>query len=244
MTLQGGRQNIGINVGAAYTREIFYIIDEFPYVAGERVLQHSPAGFRRELERDTQGVFKCLQKQRNVLLTFPQRRNDKGKGIQPIEEIFPEGTGRDQLLQIPIAGGDKAHIHMDDFVAADPHHFLFLDDTQQLYLQTGAHPLDLVQQQGAVVGKFKQTQLAAFFGAGKGALFLSEELALQKCIGDGGAVDGQKRSVPAEREVVDGLGEELLARAAFPHNEYGQIGQSHLLSDLLGLLNGGAVPQV
>ena len=55
---------------------------------------------------------------------------------------------------------------------------------------------------------------AAAVGAGEGAAFVAEQLALQQRFGDGGAVDGQERRGGPAAVVVQGAGDQLLAGAA------------------------------
>ena len=104
---------------------------------------------------------------------------------------------------------------MDDAVAAHPHDLPLLQGPQQLDLEGGAHALHLVQEQRALVGQLEQAGTAALLGAGKGALVIAEQLAFQQRLGQGGAVDGHKGHIPAGGGVVDGVGEQLLAGAAF-----------------------------
>src|SRR6202008_933278 len=66
-------------------------------------------------------------------------------------------------------------------------------------------------------------------GAGEGALLVAEELALEQRVGQRGAVDGDERLAPARGEVVDGLGDELLAGAALALDEHGARDRGHLL---------------
>jgi len=42
------------------------------------------------------------------------------------------------------------------------------------------------------MGNFKEAGFPAFLGAGEGPLFIAEELAFQKLLGKGGAVDGNE----------------------------------------------------
>ena len=65
------------------------------------------------------------------------------------------------------------------------------------------------------MGHFKETGLAFFTGAGKGAADVAEEFAFEEVCRQGGAVDGYEGAVAAVAGVVDALGEELFPRAAF-----------------------------
>ena len=52
---------------------------------------------------------------------------------------------------------------------------------------------------------------AAIVRAGERALLVTEDLALEQRLGDGGAVDRDKRERRARAQLVDGLRHELLA---------------------------------
>ena len=58
---------------------------------------------------------------------------------------------------------------------------------------------------------------------------MAKELALQQPFRDGGAVHRHKRAVPPGTVLVDGPRQELLASAALPFNEDGEIARGHLL---------------
>jgi len=45
---------------------------------------------------------------------------------------------------------------------------------------------------------------------------MAEQFALQERLGNGRTVDGQERGLAAPAVVVDGAGDQFLARAAFP----------------------------
>ena len=55
-------------------------------------------------------------------------------------------------------------------------------------------------------------------GAGKGALFITEELAFYEGPRDSAAVNRHKRAVPPAAGIVNGLGEQFLPRPALAGN--------------------------
>ncbi len=79
----------------------------------------------------------------------------------------------------------------------------------------------------------EQAGLAALGRAGKRALVVAEQLAFHQVLRDGGEVHAHERAAGARRRVVDGLREQLLARAAFAGDQYGGVrlgiivGQGH-----------------
>ena len=70
----------------------------------------------------------------------------------------------------------------------------------------------------------------------KAPLLVSEELALEQACRNGGAVQLHERPRAAAAQIVDGSGDELLARAGFPLDEHGRVGgrdDLHLGEDVL-----------
>ena len=73
-------------------------------------------------------------------------------------------------------------------VLADALERPLLQESQQLGLQARRHLADFVEEQRAALGHLDAPRLIAD-GAGEGALGVAEELAGQKLLGEGGAVD-------------------------------------------------------
>ena len=63
-------------------------------------------------------------------------------------------------------------------------------------------------------------------GAGEGAALVAEELGFDQVVGDGGAVDRDEGLGGALAAQVDGLGDQLLARAAFARDQHSRIGRA------------------
>jgi len=64
------------------------------------------------------------------------------------------------------------------------------------------------------------TDLAGY-GAREGALFVTEQLALEQVLGDRGAIDRDERARRVRAVHVDGAGDDLLARPRLPLDEHG-----------------------
>ena len=69
------------------------------------------------------------------------------------------------------------------------------------------------------MGEFEAT-LAPFDGAGEGALLVAEDLALEQRLGDGRAVDRHVGHRHALAQLMDGLGDHLLAGARFAGDQH------------------------
>ena len=98
-------------------------------------------------------------------------------------------------------------------------------------LQLWGGVADLIQEQRPLVRQLEASHLLAD-GDGEGTLLVAEQLALQEPRGDGGAVELDERAALAWAQVVQGAGDELLARAGLAADEDGGIGRGDSL-DLL-----------
>ena len=109
------------------------------------------------------------------------------------EEVLSEIPLPHLLLDVSIRGGDDPHIHGNRLCSAHELELALLQDAEQLALQLHLHFADFVQQESAII---RQLELSgrALDGARKRPLFVSEEGAFQKRVGDGGAVDLDERA--------------------------------------------------
>ena len=190
-----------------------------------------PLRLRRQGEVGARLPAEGVDEQEQILLPLPQGRDEGGQGVEPVVQILAEGALLHPLFQILVGGRHDAHVHRDDLVASHPHDLPLLEDPQQLALQGGTHPLHLVQEEGALVGKLEQAGLSPPPGPGEGPLLIAEQLALQQVFRHGGAVDGHKGPPRAGGGVVDGVGEDFLAGARLADEQDGQRGEGHLFQN-------------
>ena len=111
---------------------------------------------------------------------------------QPVEEVEPEGTGRDRLLQIAMTGGDHAGVERDVPRAAQPLHHPFLEHAEEPCLHLHRHVADLVEEQCPAPGDLELSCVPAAPRAGEGASLVPEQLALEQVPRDGGDVDAHE----------------------------------------------------
>ena len=161
-----------------------------------------------------------VQQLRDVLAVFAQGRQAQIHHVQPIEEVFPEGSFADHRGQIAVGGGDQPHIHGDGDGATDALQVSRLQHAQQLDLGRQRDFADFIQKQRPVVGALKSAD-ESFIGAGIGALFVSEELALQQVFVERSAVHCHKRLGGPRTPRMDGVGEKFLSGAAFASDQDG-----------------------
>ena len=65
------------------------------------------------------------------------------------------------------------------------------------------------------------------------AALVTEDFVLEQRLGNGGAVDGDERVLASPAEMMDGLGDELLARARFAVHEHRRGRRRRLLDDAI-----------
>ena len=123
-----------------------------------------------------------------------------------------------RLAQIDVGGGEDAHIHLNFLDASEVHEAAVLQHAQNLGLRVHAHGRDLVKKERAAVGHFKQALLGRDRGS-KRAFHVAKERGLEQLRRHGAGVDGHEGPVAARRVGMDGLGNDLLARAALALNQ-------------------------
>src|SRR3989442_14467402 len=106
--------------------------------------------------------------------------------------------------------------------AADARELALLEDAQELRLERERHVGDLVQEQRAACGGLELAD-APLDRTREGAALVAEELTLEELVRDGRAVDRHEGSA-ARGVVVDGLGDQLLARPGLALDEHGRVG--------------------
>ena len=149
--------------------------------------------------------------QRDVLLAVLQARNVDRDDPQAIIQILAERARFDRLLGITVRRRDEAHV--DDGIrrlATDPPYHAVLDHPQQLRLRRLGHLEQLIEEEGAAVGRLEQTGLVAH-GAGERTLAVPEHLRLEQCLGKRGAVQGHEGLAAAAAVSVDELRNQFLA---------------------------------
>ncbi len=94
-----------------------------------------------------------------------------------------------------------------------------LEDAEELGLEAEGHLADLVEEDGAPLG-LREEPWARRGGAGEGAAHVPEQLALEQRLGHGRAVDGDEGVGRAAALVVEGAGDQVLARPGLAVDEH------------------------
>ena len=172
----------------------------------------------------------------NILDALTQRRKAQRHDIQAIVQILAEQALLDKLAQFAVGGGDDAHIGFDWHAAADGGVFTLLQHAQQARLGFQRHVADFVEKQRAAFGLF-ETADAAVGGAGERAALMPEQLAFDEFFRNRRHVHGDKRPGAAAAVIVQGAGDEFLARAGLAHDHHREIGLCEPCDDAIDFLH-------
>jgi hypothetical protein len=93
-----------------------------------------------------------------------------------------------------VGGGDDAHVDVDRLDASQTLELLFLNGTQQLWLQFQADIADLVEKERTSIGQL-ESALLQHQGSREGPSLVPKQLALEQSRGNCGAVDTDKRAI-------------------------------------------------
>src|ERR1051325_10468770 len=158
----------------------------------------------------------------DVLAPRSQRREPEGGYIEAVEKVEAELVFLGHRIEIAMGRGHDSHVDLDGFDAAEPLELPVLEQSEQLRLEGGAELADFVQEECALVGELDAARLSRD-RARKSALLVPKELALEEVLLQGGAIDLDERVSRPWRCLVDGPGDELLARAALAADEDGGV---------------------
>src|SRR5439155_12423311 len=91
-------------------------------------------------------------------------------------------------------------------------------------LQFGWDVANLVQEQCALVSQLEPADFLCD-GAGEGALLVAEQLAFEQPCGNRRAVELDEGALPSGTQLMNGAGDQFLARARFASNKHRGIGR-------------------
>lgn len=101
---------------------------------------------------------------------------------------------------------------------------------------SGGHLANFIEKERPGAGHFKIPRLSSGAGPREGPLDIAEQFALQNVLRQGGAIDGDKGGVGAPAEIMEALGEHLLAGSGPSGDEHRAVA----LGEELGLVDGRA----
>ncbi len=133
--------------------------------------------------------------------------------------------------------GDHPHVERLDLVGAQRLDLLLLQHAQQLGLQRQRQVADLVEEQRAAVGHLELADARLAVGTGKGAGGGAEQLGLHQAFRNRRDIDRDEGPARPRREVMDALGQQLLAGAGLATQQHRGIelrGAPRLALDFAG----------
>ena len=145
-------------------------------------------------------------------------------------------------LEVVVGRGEEADVDPPSSHRPDAHHGSLLEHAQKLGLEVHRELADLVQEDGAAIGRLEEPRLRGV-RAGERPSFVAEPLALQQMLGDRGAVQAHEGLVRATGPAMNRLGDDLLARARLAGNENADHPRRDAVDDLLDLAHRGAPSQ-
>src|SRR5690606_14055484 len=130
----------------------------------------------------------------DVVGALGQRRQPQLDRVEAVEQVFAERTLADQRGQVGIGRADDAYLDLALAVAAEALEAAGLEHPQQLHLAGQRQRADLVQEQGAAVGRL-ELALARALRAGVGPGLGPEQFGLDQVGRERAAVERDERAV-------------------------------------------------
>src|SRR6516162_4376588 len=117
--------------------------------------------------------------QRNIFTPVAERRQSYRDHVETIEQILPEGSALDGVLNVSIRSRNEADINLNRARSAHAFEFALLQNSQQFRLQRRRQFTDFVEKNRAAVGDL---DLSFFLrnGSGERTLLVAEKLAFQQ----------------------------------------------------------------
>jgi hypothetical protein len=173
-----------------------------------------------------EALDEMLGEEQDVAPALPEGRGVHADDVDAVEEILAEALLLDLGLEVAVGRGDDARVERDLLVAADGAHHALLERAQELGLHLQRHLADLVEEERSAAGLHEEAGARAL-GVGEGAAHVAEELALEQRRGHGRAVDGEEGPRAPRALLVEGPGDELLARAALARDQHRRAAVGH-----------------
>src|SRR4030042_5065434 len=130
-----------------------------------------------------------------------------------MEKVLAKGFSPECVPQVGIGGGYDPGVHTDRLRPAEHHKFLVLHDPEQFGLGLQSDGGDLVKENTPPVGRLEEPIFLAH-RPGESALDMAKQVALEKVGREAPAVDDDEGKMTAVAVLMDGPGDQLLARAA------------------------------
>src|SRR5215472_10226375 len=133
-------------------------------------------------------VEEVFGEQRHIFQPTAQGRNGYHHRLQPVIKVLAQLTIAHCVLWIAIGRRHQAHLDGNLLSRTYRSHCTFLNSAQQLALRGRTHFGDFIEKQGAAFGRAEEPQIL-HVGSAESPAFVTEQLALDQILGDGGAVE-------------------------------------------------------
>ena len=140
---------------------------------------------------------------------------------EPVVEVLAEAALVDRAREVAVGRGDDADVDRALAVLADAPDLARLEHAEELRLHRRAASSPISSRKSVPAVRLLEGARPVGDRAGEGAPHVAEELALDQVFGDGAAVDGDERPARRVECVVDGPGDQLLARPRLALDEHG-----------------------
>ena len=125
-----------------------------------------------------------LDQGRDVRAAVPEWRDDEVDDVESIEEVLPELSLPDALAEVPVGGGNDAHVQAHrGVVGADFLQLTGFEEPEQHALHAERHLADLVQEDRAAIAHFELASLVPV-RAREAALHMAEQLGFEERLRD------------------------------------------------------------
>jgi hypothetical protein len=158
---------------------------------------------------------------------------------EPVVQIVTQAARGHRGLEVAVRRRHHAHVEGEFLPSAEPAHPTVLENPQHLRLESDGHLGDLVEEQRSPMCQLEAAG-ARRDRAGEGAFLVTEQLALEQPLRDGGGVDGDERAGAADAQVVDRARHQLLPGAALAGDDQRCVGRCHPLDQVVHLAHRGA----
>src|SRR5262245_30322784 len=112
-----------------------------------------------------------------------QRRQANGDDVETEEQVLTELSPLDGSLEIDVAAGDDPDVGLDRRRLAEGIVLLGLQELQQSRLPVAAHAVDVVEEEGPVLGRCDQPRAVAL-GPRERDFTVAEEMGQEEGVGD------------------------------------------------------------
>ena len=160
--------------------------------------------------------------------------------LDAVVQIFAKGAVVDHGAEVSVGGTHDADVGLQRLGAADALEFPILQHPEQFALQLQRQFADFVDEQRAGRRRLEFAR-GGLVGAGESALLVAKQFVFDQRLGQRRAVDLDEGPRPPGAVVVDGAGEELLARAALAGDEDRGVGPPGFFDDGVGRAHGLAL---